>query len=275
MAFSSVRTKGSSSFSFLSPISIVSFTSMFFSATGFDISFWFSLQEVDKKTIIKVKKAIFRRTMNFNDFSKEISKIKKLPLPGKESHYKMAPLLRIQELKGLNIAKNNPRKAGVMALFYPDKHLITHLLLILRRTYKGVHSNQIGFPGGKEEKEDIDLLATALRETEEEVGVRKNAVEVIRSLSEIYIPPSNFEVQPYLGLYHNPRPFKKQDSEVEDLIEVPLLDFMDDKSIFNEKLSTSYAENIDVPAFRLKGYTVWGATAMMLSEIKTLLKQVI
>ncbi|MCP4978085.1 MAG: CoA pyrophosphatase [Maribacter sp.] len=213
--------------------------------------------------------------MNFDDFALRTSKIKNLPLPGTASHYKMAPLIRKKELEAGHIKKKNPKKAGVLALFYPNENRDTNLLLILRKTYQGVHSNQIGFPGGKSEPEDLDILHTALRETHEEVGVPPKQVSIIRSLSEVYIPPSNFEVQPFIGIYDNPKPFVLQESEVESLVEVSLLDFMNDAKIFTQKLSTSYAKNIDVPAFKLNGYTIWGATAMMLSEIKELLRQVL
>ncbi len=162
-----------------------------------------------------------------------------------------------------------------MALFYSDKLQRTHLLLILRKTYKGVHSNQIAFPGGKVEPEDTDLLATALRETYEEVGVPTDAITVVRALTEVYIPPSNFEVQPFIGFCHRAVSFVPQESEVESLVKVPLVDFMDDANLFTQNLSTSYAENVAVPAFKLNGHTVWGATAMMLSELKDLLKQVL
>ncbi|WP_313790516.1 CoA pyrophosphatase [Flagellimonas ochracea] len=167
----------------------------------------------------------------------------------------------------------NPKKAGVMALFYPDASQVTRLLLILRKAYQGVHSNQIGFPGGKVEDVDSDLMETALRETHEEVGVPPSAVEVIKELSEVYIPPSNFMVRPFMGIYHEPRPFVIEESEVERLVEVYLHDFLDDSNHIEEVLSTSYAKNIHVPAYKLNGYTVWGATAMMLSEIKELLQK--
>ena len=234
-----------------------------------------SLQEAKSKLTNSTVSENCIRIMNFDDFSKRISKIKNLPLPGEDSHYKMAPLLRIQELQKEKNQFKNPRKAAVLSLFYPNTHKNTNLLLILRKTYKGVHSNQIGFPGGKVEKGDVDLLHTALRETYEEVGVVPEEVEVIKTLTQIYVPPSNFNVQPFIGLYKNPSPFTIQESEVEALVEVSLSDFMDDSLIFNQKLTTSYAENIDVPAFKLNGYTVWGATAMMLSEVKELLKQVL
>jgi|TARA_R110000868_G_scaffold89285_1_gene248596 8-oxo-dGTP pyrophosphatase MutT (NUDIX family) len=213
--------------------------------------------------------------MNFEDFTNRISKIKNLPLPGVDSHYKMAPELRIEELKRISEQTKNPRNAAVMSVFYPNKVETTNLLLILRKTYQGVHSNQIGFPGGKVEKEDSDLMQTALRETHEEVGIHPDRIEVIKSLTQIYIPPSNFNVQPFIGLYKNPSPFIIQEDEVEAIVEVSLSDFMDDSLVYHQKLTTSYATNIDVPAFKLNGYTVWGATAMMLSEVKELLKQVL
>lgn len=187
----------------------------------------------------------------------------------------MAPSIRLDELSRMKNERKTAKKAGVMALFYPTEQNNTNLLLMLRKTYKGVHSNQIGFPGGKVEKEDKNLLDTALRETFEEVGVPQNRVEVMGKLSSIYIPPSNFEVQPYVGLYPNPAPFIIQESEVAHLVEVSLLDFMDDSKISTQKLSTSYADNIDVPAFKLNGYVVWGATAMIMSELKELLKQLL
>ncbi|MDO1511759.1 CoA pyrophosphatase [Maribacter confluentis] len=212
--------------------------------------------------------------MDFNLFEHQVSKIKDLPLPGEASQYKMAPQGRVADLKQINLTQKNPRKAAVMALFYPSEEKKTNLLLILRKTYKGVHSNQVGFPGGKVERIDNGLLNTALRETHEEVGVEPKDVTVVKELSTIFIPPSNFMVQPYMGLYKEPKPFRKQDKEVETILEVPLLDFMDEKKIVTKKLTTSYASNIEVPAFKLNGYIVWGATAMMLSEIKELLKQV-
>ena len=213
--------------------------------------------------------------MNFKFFEQRISKIKDLPLPGEASQYKMAPESRLEELQRINISQKNPRRAGVMALFYPTNNMGTNLLLILRKTYKGVHSNQVAFPGGKEEKSDDGLLTTALRETYEEVGVAPKDITVIKEISEIFIPPSNFMVQPYIGLYRNPKPFVKQDAEVELILEVPVSDFLDDTLVVSKKMTTSYAVDIEVPAFKLNGYIVWGATAMMMNEIKELLKQVL
>lgn len=187
----------------------------------------------------------------------------------------MAPEERIASLAKASGMPARPRKAGVMALFYPGKQEKAFLLLILRNTYRGVHSNQVGFPGGQEEDGDSDLLQTAIRETQEEVGIAPDGIEIVRPLSKLYIPPSNFEVYPYMGLYDARKPFVKEEAEVAALLEVPLIEFLDDKRNITQKMTTSYASNIEVPAFKLGGYIVWGATAMMLSEIKDLLKQVL
>ena len=192
-------------------------------------------------------------------------------LPGQAAHHKMAPLSRITELKEIDITSRNPKKAAVLSLFYPDGQNITKLLLIHRKDYKGVHGNQVGFPGGKMEAGDESLMQTALRETEEEVGVLARNIEVLKELTELYIPPSNFLVRPYLGITKQQPIFLKQESEVEAIIEVTLSEYLNDDAIIDQKLTTSYAIAIDVPAFKLNGFTVWGATAMILSELKEML----
>ena len=186
----------------------------------------------------------------------------------------MIPKFRLEKLEAVQKTKKNAKQAGVMALFYPDDKYKVHLLLILRNTYRGVHSNQIAFPGGKFELSDDSLLSTALRETEEEVGVSPAQINVIRSLTKVYIAPSNFEVWPFLGVCKVIPSFKIQEEEVEALVQVSLDNFLNDANLFTQTLSTSYAKNVEVPAYNLNGYTVWGATAMMLSEVRELFKQI-
>ena len=209
--------------------------------------------------------------MDFLNFSQQIVKLQKLALPGEQAHLDMAPIERIIELKRLAAARKTAREAAVLALFYPSPSNQTHFVLILRKTYKGVHSAQVGFPGGKRESSDRDFAETALRETEEEVGVPRSQVRLIKELTEVYIPPSNFVVKPYLGLTTSQPHFVLQEEEVEAIIEVPLSELMNDSVLVEQTLSTSYATNIRVPAFRLQQHTVWGATAMMLSELRQLL----
>ena len=203
------------------------------------------------------------------------SKVENLELPGKKALFKMAPLERVKELKDVDIKTLNPREAAVTALFYPNKDNQTFLILILRKTYKGVHSAQIGFPGGKVEPEDKDLKDTAKRETEEEVGVPYDDIQLIKKMTTAYIPPSNFNVHPFIGYIEDTPKLIKQDDEVEDIVLVDIDDFLNEDSLIEETLTTSYATELTVPAFHLNGHVVWGATAMMLSEIKTLFKQVL
>ena len=212
--------------------------------------------------------------MTFQEFEKEIVKIENLELPGETIHLKMAPIERLLELKKKARTAKSAKKAGVMVLFYPDNQGVTHFVLILRKTYKGVHSAQVGFPGGKFEAEDRSLRQTALRETEEEVGVPAEAISVLKKLTEIYIPPSNFFVQPYLGILPKVPSFIPQIEEVEAIIEVPLSEFLEDTILVTQTLTTSYAKSIDVPAFKLQGHIVWGATAMMLNEVREILRAI-
>lgn len=213
--------------------------------------------------------------MNFDTFLRALSKIENIPVLGETSHFKMVPSFRHEFLRNQKSAIKNAKLAGVLALFYPNNAHETHFVLILRNTYKGVHSAQVAFPGGRFEPEDDTLETTALRETFEEVGVPMDDVEVVKELTQVYIPPSNFYVQPYMGVSHKTPKFKKQADEVDAIIEVPLTEFLDDSFLITKKVKSSYSPEVEVPAFNLKGHVVWGATAMMLSEIKDLLKALI
>ena len=213
--------------------------------------------------------------MLFNTFLESVVKIKHLKLFGETSHAKMSPPYRLDLAEKMKEKAKSAKKAGVMALFYPNVEGETYLVLILRKTYKGVHSAQVGFPGGKYEIEDKDLMVTAIRETEEEVGVPKSMIEVLKTMSPMYIPPSNFMVHPYIGFSMSTPNFIKQDDEVEAIIEVRLMDFLDEANTLTTRVPTSFNIEVDVPAFKLNSHIVWGATAMMLSELKDLLKQVL
>ena len=114
---------------------------------------------------------------------------------------------------------------------------------------------------------------TMIQKSLKDINVHYNEMTK-KKLTEVYIPPSNFFVQPYLGITKNTPNFILQEEEVETLIEVPLIHFMDDTVKIHQNLTTSYAKNIKVPAFLLNDYLVWGATAMMISEIVALLKSV-
>jgi 8-oxo-dGTP pyrophosphatase MutT (NUDIX family) len=212
--------------------------------------------------------------MDFQYFLEYVPNLAEAKLPAMEAHMKMAPLERIQSLKNSVFENNNPRMAAVMMLFYP-KNGMTHLALIVRNSYEGVHSGQIAFPGGKYEAEDENFSRTALRETQEEVGVNPAIIDVIKSFTEVYVPPSNFIVHPFLGICKEEICFVLDPTEVSSIIELPLSVFLNDEILIEAKMSTSYAKEVNVPAFDIEGHVVWGATAMMLSELKDVLKDVL
>ena len=209
--------------------------------------------------------------MNFQDFLQYVPNLIPVELPANLAHLKMAPKGRLEELRNIDLKTKNPRIAAVMMLFYP-KNDETHLVLIVRNAYNGVHSSQIAFPGGKYEISDINFEETALRETEEEVGVSLEKMEIIKKFTPVYIPPSNFLVHPFLGIAKEELSFYPDIREVADIIELPLSVFLDDKIIIETTLSTSYAVDILVPAFNIQNHIVWGATAMILSELREVLK---
>lgn len=212
--------------------------------------------------------------MDFQDFLKYVPKLAEAKLPADEAHFKMAPLERIDIFKNLDIDIKKLKTAAVMMLFYP-KNGMTHLVLIVRNSYKGVHSAQIAFPGGKFESKDQNFANTALRETHEEVGIHPDIMEIIKPFTQMYIPPSNFMVHPFLGICREEIVFVPDPSEVAGIIELPLSDFLSDEIIINTKMSTSYADDIVMPAFKIEEHIVWGATAMILSELKEVLKNVL
>lgn len=212
--------------------------------------------------------------MDFQDFLKYVPKLIQVTLPASEAHYKMAPFERIESLKKLNIDSINPKKAAVMMLFYPKKGR-THLVLIVRNSYKGVHSAQIAFPGGKYETLDVTFEKTALRETHEEIGIHPEKIEIIMPFTNLYIQPSNFMVYPFLGICKEEIVFVPDNNEVVNVIELPLNDFLNDDLVVTTMMSTSYAKKIEIPAFKINEHIVWGATAMMLSELKEVLKKVL
>ncbi len=208
--------------------------------------------------------------MDFQYFLQFIPALVQTQLSASFSHEKMMPLERKVLLAKMDVKDIKPKEAAVTMLFYP-KNKETHLVLIVRNSYKGVHSAQIAFPGGKFESADVDFKTTALRETEEEIGVDRSKIEIIKAFTSLYIPPSNFMVHPFLGICKEEIHFKPDPVEVAAVIELPLAVFRDDTIIVTETLTTSYATSIEVPAFKIEGHIVWGATAMMLSELRDVL----
>lgn len=192
-------------------------------------------------------------------------------LPGAKAHSKMASQVRLNELKFSSDA-SNAIKSSVLILLYPrQKQLYT--TLILRQTYNGVHSGQVSFPGGRFEDTDSSLIQTALREAQEEVNIDPERVNILGSLSELYIPPSNFLVLPVVGTTDVPPDFRADVSEVAEIIESDL-SFLFTESLRKKKIIQVRETEIEAPYYDVNGHTVWGATAMILSELKEIIESI-
>jgi 8-oxo-dGTP pyrophosphatase MutT (NUDIX family) len=190
-------------------------------------------------------------------------------LPGKPAQYRMAP--QLQPMRGeetYDTPRPDARRGGVLALFYPQGDRL-HLPLILRPTYTGVHSGQVGFPGGGFDPLDTDLTATALREAYEEVGVHPSEVTVLGHLTPLYVFASNYLVLPTVAWTDYRPDFRPDPYEVAQLIETPLLDLLDEKNWRIETWDLRGRAG-EVPFFAIQGHAIWGATAMMLSELLAL-----
>ncbi len=160
-----------------------------------------------------------------------------------------------------------------MMLLYPDAHGILTTVFIKRPTDGSIHSGQIALPGGKMDETDANPAHTALRETEEEIGVPSESIEVIGTLSHLFIPASNFLVVPHLGMIISTPKFLPNASEVHSLIPAPVNHLLELQPASKE-FPTSYG-NLQAPYFDLYGHAVWGATAMMLSEFREMIKGMI
>ena len=187
------------------------------------------------------------------------------PLPGTEAQFRMAHAFR----KQVPPPPPDARVASVMALFYP-KNKEWNMVFIERvaTNPNDRHSGQISFPGGKKDPEDHYPSQTALRETEEEIGVAANSIKLIGELTQLYIPVSNFLVYPFVGKIDYTPTFQPQVEEVADILEVPFEQFYAPNAIQTKDMTVGQGIKLrNVPYFHIQEKVIWGATAMMLSEL--------
>lgn len=200
----------------------------------------------------------------------------KIQLPGLEAQLRLAPPYREDLLKKATAAKKKAKQAAVLLCVYPNARGDLHFVLIRRNDYPGVHSGQIGFPGGKVEPMDASYWDTALRETEEEIGVHRLRVAQLLELSSLYIPPSNFMVRTYLGWCETKPHFQADPKEVAAIIEIPLTSFLAAQPQKTTQLpSNAYGTCVEVPCYFFGESVVWGATAMILSEFQYLMNELL
>ncbi len=211
--------------------------------------------------------------MNKDGFDKWISSLAlrmEKGLPGNEAHIKMAPLNR-KSLSDTEFSNTSYRTAAVLALIVPDPINSNPRIVLIERSEGPVsHSGQISFPGGKREG-DEDLLATALREANEELGIQANQVSLLGGLTSLYIPPSNFLVHPFLGYMNEIPEFILSVAEVKRVLLLPILSFLDQENISIEIFKSSNGTAVEAPIYRIDDVTIWGATAMMIAEISSLI----
>ncbi len=186
-------------------------------------------------------------------------------LPGTPAQFQMAHTNR--EMISAPQDLTHYRESAVLVLIYPNEQQQLVILLIERSTYNGHHSGQIALPGGKKEEYDFDLQATALREFFEETGC-ESSPKIIGTLSHITIPVSKFIVQPFVAYLNHKPQFTIDTHEVNQLIEWPIGALLNPDTIKTKTIEPAAGVKLKTPYFDVDGKVLWGATAMMLNELK-------
>lgn len=200
-----------------------------------------------------------------NFFSSFIEKLRlelKEPLPGEPAHQ----IMEATSAAYLGIKPtSNTRKSAVLMLLYPLENEV-YLPLILRNSYDGVHSGQIAFPGGRFESTDTDLIHTALREAQEEIGLNMDEVKILGTLTEIYIAPSDFLVLPVVAFINYRPDFLPDTREVKKVFETKFKHFAENDSIGCSEIIIP-GDRVLTPHYEVEGHKIWGATAKMIREL--------
>ena len=210
---------------------------------------------------------------NKEDFFKKLETRLRQPLPGLKVQKEMSAYPH--GTTGINFKSNGEIKESsvLIVLFENDDEI--YFPLIQRPMYTGVHSGQIGLPGGKVEDHDRDRIETALRETEEEIGVKAGDVKVFGMLTELYVQASHYNVMPVVGYLPYHPEYIPDPEEVSRVIEGKASDLMADKNRKVKELLIQDKYKIVAPYFDIENEIVWGATAMILSEFSAILKEII
>lgn len=191
-----------------------------------------------------------------------------------QSHLRMAPNPR-----GIAPDPNGapPREAGVMALLISEVDGL-HVVLTRRQSHLRGHSGQISFPGGRRDPEDDSFTATALRETQEEIGIMSDDIQILGQLTAVYIPPSNYNVYPsvgYLKTSQSTTPFfRPNPDEVAEVFTLSLNDLIDEH-LKQYEYRDFQGVRVKIPYYLVHEHKVWGATAVMLSELEHRLRLVL
>lgn len=208
---------------------------------------------------------------SFSAFVKCLEKADFSRLPGHDAQMRMAPAFRLEEIEHRGGGKHAV-KSSVLLLFFPLSDGKPGTVMIQRPEYNGAHGGQISFPGGRYEASDPDLAFTALRETHEEIGVDPGRIKLVGRLTDLYIPPSNFVVSPFVGIASERPVFKPDPSEVAEILEFSTSHLFEPSCRTLQAITLSNGRKISTPCFYLRGRIIWGATAMIVSEFMELLE---
>lgn len=192
-------------------------------------------------------------------------------LPGEDAQRKMSAIPK-NKLRFDLSARESARESGVLILFFP-KEGEWWFPMILRHDYGGVHSAQVSLPGGRREPVDKNIIQTAIREAEEEIGISGTSIEYLGQLTELFIPVSNHLVYPSVAVMDHEPIFVKEEREVRRIVTSPVKHLLD-STRQKEKIIDVKGYQIHAPYFDLDQEVVWGATAMILSELKTILEEI-
>ena len=191
-------------------------------------------------------------------------------LPGTDVQWQMASSDRfVKDFP--RFPGKDARDASVLILLYPHNGSI-YTVFMQRPDYNGVHGGQISFPGGKKESDDENTIQTAIREAWEETGVNPSIVNIIGTLTPLFIPVSNMLVTPVIGWTNGKPSFKHKPEEVLFLIEADVKKLLD-PSIVKFKPFEIRDEILDIKYYDYEGNTIWGATAMILHELLNLIRK--
>ena len=167
-----------------------------------------------------------------------------------------------------------PKQSAVLILLYPEMDDRLHVVLTLRNPGLRGHSGQVSFPGGKQDEDDLSFTATALRETCEEIGICDEKITVIGEISKFYIPPTHYDVYPTVALYDSIPNFLPNPDEVAEVFSFALEDLLHPK--FKQvEYRNIQGYDVKIPFYYVQGHKVWGATAIMLSEIEARLRHIL
>ena len=210
---------------------------------------------------------------NTEDFFEKLELRLRKPLPGLKVQKEMSAYPRGRT--GINFKFDDDiRESRVLIVLFENDNEI-YFPLIQRPLYTGGHSGQIGLPGGKVEDHDKDRIETALRETEEEIGVKAEDVKVLGKLTELYVQASHYNVMPVVGYLPYRPEYVPDPEEVSRVIEGKASDLVADKNRKVKELLIQEKYKIVAPYFDIETEIVWGATAMILSEFSAILKEII